>query len=212
MNMNTFAGANLEFPNEGLHFILAELMKFRKQLTVRPEFKSQSGWNDALNAYMQEELERIGDTLENITYNPDNVPKDELEAQASDTTRTLAQDYNNKALTADNVLLPAVPVRPVVWDLSGLHPDFPQVTPENCPNDFGRAFITKLDYLFVMLTRLDSRHHPITISKYESTMVRTALNTLYSICQRKGGEANKSDIPTGTLPSEEVRTFQGAKP
>lgn len=210
--MNTFYGANLEFPNEGIHFFLAEIMKFRKQLTVRPEFKSQSGWTDALNNYMQEELERLSDTLENITYNPDASTKDELEANAADTTRTLAQDYNNRALTADNILLPAVPVRPVVWDLSGLHVDFPQMTPENCPNDFGRAFITKLDYLFVMLTRLDSRHQPITITKQESAMVRTALNTMYSICQRKGGEANKSDIPTGTLPSEDIKTFKGNSP
>ena len=42
---NTFKGANTEFPNLGIHFILAEIIKFRKQLTVRQEFKSQSGWN-----------------------------------------------------------------------------------------------------------------------------------------------------------------------
>lgn len=209
--MNTFSSANTEFPNEGIHFILAEIMKFRKQLTVRPEFKSQSGWTDALNAYMQEELERLSDTLENITYNPDEVLKDELEKQAADTQRKLSEDYNNRALTADNVLLPAVPTRPIVWDLSGVNLDIPQMTPENCPNDFGRAFITKLDYLFVMLTRLDSRFQPITISKSESAMVRTALNALYSICQRKGGEANKSDIPTGTLPSQEAATFTTLK-
>lgn len=208
--MNTFTGANLVFPNEGIHFMLAEIMKFRKQLTVRPEFKSQSGWTDALNNYMIEELERLSDTLENITYNPDKENKEVLEGQAADTTRTLLQDYSDRSLTADNVLLPAVPERPIVWDLSGNSPDFPQITPASHPNDFGRAFVTKLDYLFVMLTRLDSRHQPVTITKSESAMVRTALNTLYTICQRKGGESNKSDVPTGTLPSEEVNTFKGA--
>ena len=40
---NTFKGVNLEFPNLGIHFMLAEVIKFRKQLTVRQEFKSQSG-------------------------------------------------------------------------------------------------------------------------------------------------------------------------
>ena len=49
---NTFRGANPEFPNLGIHFLLAEVIKFRKQLTVRQEFRSQSGWNDALNRYM----------------------------------------------------------------------------------------------------------------------------------------------------------------
>ena len=49
---NTFVGANLEFPNLGIHFILAEIIKLRKQLTIRQEFLSQSGWDNSLNNYM----------------------------------------------------------------------------------------------------------------------------------------------------------------
>jgi len=113
---NTFMGANLEFPNLGVHFILAEVIKFRKQLTVRQEFRSQSGWNDALNRYMVDELEKLGDTLENITYNPDGLTQEELEAQAADTSRSLADDYNEVALTQDNVLMPVGVNRRVVWD------------------------------------------------------------------------------------------------
>jgi hypothetical protein len=207
--MNTFDGANMVFPNRGIHFFLAEIIRFRKQLTVRPEFRSQSGWTNALNSYMVEELERLSDTLENVTYNPDDFTKDELEAHAADTGRTLADDFNALALTADNVLLPAAPVKHVHWNLTGSDPDIPQMTVENCPNDYGRAFITGVDELFVSLTRLDSRHQPQTITKHESVMVRTHLNGLYTICQRKGGEINKPDIPTGTLPSHEPQTFTG---
>ena len=94
---NTFKGANVEFPNLGIHFILAEVVKIRKQLTVRQEFRSQSGWNDALNRYMVTEIEKLGDTLENITYNPDALTLEELEAQASDSTRNVADDYNDLA-------------------------------------------------------------------------------------------------------------------
>ena len=209
---NTFTSANMSFPNDGIHFILAEIMKFRKQLSLRPEFRSQSGWSDALNNYMVEELERLGDTLENITYNPDDIDKNILEQQAGDTKRTLAEDYNSKALTADNLLLPAVPDRPIVWDLTGNDVDIPQPTVENCPNDFGRSFITGLDRLFVNLTRLDSRFQPQTISKYESAMLRTQLNALYTICQRKGSEVNRSDIPTGTLNSQNPATFLASGP
>lgn len=206
---NTFNGANLSFPNDGVHFMLAEIIRFRQQLTVRPEFKSLSGWTDALNAYMVEELERLSDTLENITYNPDDIDKDALEEQAGDTSRTLEDDYNNVALTADNTLLPAFPDRPVQWDLSGSDVNIPQLNKDNCPNDFGRSFITALDVLFVMMTRLDSRWQPMTITKQESVMVRTQLNAMYTLCQRKGGEINKPDIPTGTLPSQDPETFKG---
>tara|TARA_R100000008_G_scaffold18165_1_gene9096 strand:- start:255 stop:890 length:636 start_codon:yes stop_codon:yes gene_type:complete len=207
---NTFKGANTEFPNLGIHFILSEIIKFRKQLTVRQEFKSQSGWNNALNRYMVTEIEKIGDTLENITYNPDALTQEELEAQAADTTRSVADDYNEVALTQDNVLMPVGVNRTVTWDLSGNDVDIPQLHPGNCPNDAARSFIAALDNLFVELTRVDSRHQPYSLTKYESVMIRSLLNVLYTLTQRKGGEVNRSDIPTGTLPSDEANTFGGA--
>lgn len=205
---NTFTGANLEFPNLGIHFLLAEIIKFRKQLTVRQEFRSQSGWNDALNRYMVTEIEKLADTLENITYNPDSFSLEELEAQAADTARSLEDDYNEFALTQDNVLMPVGVSRRVAWDMSGTDVDVPQLTPVNCPNDAARSFVAALDTFFVELTRLDSRHQPYAVTKYESVMMRSLLNVLYTLNQRKGGEENRSDIPTGTLPSEELGTFK----
>ena len=207
--MNTFDGANLEFSNLGIHFLLAETIKFRKQLTVRDEFKSQSGWDNAVNHYMIKGLEQLADTLENITYNPDDMSQEELEAQAADTERSLADDYNTKALTQDNVLMPTSKNRLVVWDLTGSNLDLPQMVPSVCPNDHARSFITHLDDFFVQLTRLDSRHQANMITKYESTMMRAYLNNLYTITQRKGGEVARADIPQGTLPSQEAGTFQG---
>ena len=209
MPMNTFTGANLNFPNVGVHFLLAEVIKFRKQLTVRSEFKSQSGWDDALNSYMCTELEKLRDTLENIAYNPDEYEQEELEAQAADTTRSLVEDYNINALSTDNVLMPVGMAREVVWDLTGADPDIPQLTPADCPNDTARAFITGLDRFFTEATRLDSRFQTNHITKYEATMLVSFLNQLYSLTQRKGGEVNKSDIPQGTLPSQGPTTFQG---
>ena len=204
---NTFTGANVEFPNLGIHFILAEVIKFRKQLTVRQEFKSQSGWNNALNRYMVTEIEKLGDTLENITYNPDVLTLEELEAHAGDSTRNVADDYNELALTQDNVLMPVGVNRKVTWDLSGADVDIPQLHPGNCPNDAARSFTAALDNFFVELTRVDSRQQPYSVTKYESVMMRSLLNILYTLTQRKGGEINRSDIPTGTLPSGESATF-----
>ena len=207
---NTFKGANTEFPNLGIHFILSEIIKFRKQLTVRQEFKSQSGWNNALNRYMVTEIEKIGDTLENITYNPDALTQEEIEAQAADTTRSVADDYNEVALTQDNGLMAVGGNRTVPWDVWGTDVDIPQLHPGNCPNDAARSFIAALDNLFVELTRVDSRHQPYSLTKYETVMIRSLLNVLYTLTQRKGGEVNRSDIPTGTLPSDEATTFGGA--
>ena len=209
MAENTFVGANLEFANLGIHFVLAEVIKFRKQLTVRQEFKSQSGWDNALNHYMVVELEKLADTIENITYNPEPVSQEVLEVQAADTTRTLNDDYSGHSMHNDNVVMPSAPSRQVVWDLTGADVDIPQMIPTNCPNDAARTFIAMLDHFFVAMTRLDSRHQPMMITKYESVMMRANLNSLYTITQRKGGEDVRSDIPTGTLPSQDPNTFLG---
>lgn len=207
--MNTFDGANLDFPNLGIHFLLAEVIKFRKQLTVRDEFKSQSGWDNALNNYMVKGLEQLADTLENITYNPTDATQEELEADASDTNRALADDYDERALSHDNVLMPTSKNRRVVWDLAGGDEDIPQMTPATCPNDHARAFVTHLDDVFVQLSRLDTRFQANMITKYESVMIRAYLNNLYTITQRKGGEDARVDTPQGTLPSQESTTFTG---
>lgn len=200
---NTFDGYQREFSNQGIHFLLAEIIKFRKQLTVRTEFKSQSGWDNGLNAYMIKELEKLGDTIENITYHPDSYTQEELEEQAADTTRSLEDDYNETALTSDNLLMFTRATRPVVWDLSGGDVDIPQMGTKACPNDAARAFITLLDTFFSEATRLDSRYQASSITKYESVMLRSVLNELYTLTQRKGGEQNKSDVPQGSLPSQE---------
>lgn len=210
MPNNTFAGANMTFPNTGIHFLLAEIIKFRKQLTVRSEFSSQSGWSNALNTYMCTELDKLRDTLENVAYNPDEYTQEELEAQAADTTRSLADDYNINALSTDNVLMPVGVSRVVVWDLSGADLDIPQLTPSNCPNDVARAFITGLDQIFVEATRLDSRFQTNYITQYESLMLVALLNQVYTLAQRKGGEDSRSDIAQGTLPSQESETYQGS--
>ena len=89
--------------------------------------------------------------------------------------------------------------------------DLPQLAPQNCPNDYSRTFVAALDNFFVELTRLDSRHQPYAITKYESVMMRSLLNVLYTLTQRKGGEVNRSDVPTGTLPSEEGGTFRAGR-
>lgn len=207
MGQNTFTGANLVFKNKAIHALLAEIIKFRKQLTVRSEFKQQSGWDNALNNYMVRELDKLHDTVENITYNPDSQSLDTLKRQVVDVTRGVVDDYNTRALASDNLVMPVGLDIGVVWDLTGADVDVPQISTADFPNDAARMFIKQLDTLFVEATRLDSRFQSDYITKYEGLILTNYLNVLYAITQRKGSEANRSDIPQGTLPSQEGSTF-----
>ena len=207
MAMNSFRGTQMSLANDGISFMIAEIIKIRKQLTCRDAFKAQSGWGDALNALIKEYLESLAQTLSRITYNPEPKTKDELEGDAANTAGSLATEFNEYTLSDDNTVMPNGPDRPVVWQLDGSDPDLPQLDQYNCPNDMARSLITGLDKVFVTLTRLDSRFQAQTITKSESVMVRAMLQNLYTLCKIKGGESNKSDIPTGTLPSQEPDTF-----
>ncbi len=211
MAQNTFEGTNLKFRNQTIHFILAEIIKFRKQLTVRPEFRQQSGWDNALNKFMVDQLESIADTLENITYNPSPATLEDLEEESADTANSLAKDYDAGvySIHSDNVVQSVEPEIEIIWDLTGANLDIPQPTEDKFKNDFGRLFIKGLDALFTHLTRLDCRHQGSGITKYQSVMTRGKLDALFTITQRKGGEVNKTNIAAGTLPSEEADTFKG---
>lgn len=207
--MNSFTNLNPTFANAGIHFAVDEAVKFRKQLTKRNEFKAQSGWDDAMNRYMMAELEKMYQTLSRITYNPDVESQEELEEASADTTRTLADDFNPLSIRHDNVLGPTPLERTLEYDWSGADPDIPQPVEANgFINDVARNFLQLLDRYIVELTRLDSRHSYLMITKYESVMMKDGfLNPLYAICVVKGGEVNRSDIPSGVLERDEPGTF-----
>ncbi len=211
MPQNTFEGAVLKFRNASIHVILAEVIKFRRQLVLRPEFQQQSGWDNALNKYLISGVEQLADTLENITYKPSKDSLEELGEAASDTSNSLAQDYadGTYSLHSDNVVMAPTNEEAIIWDLTGVDPNIPQPNESRFVNDFGRIFIKGLDNFFVQLTRLDARNQTQGITKTESVRMRALLDGLYTITQRKGGEINKLDIPGGVLPSDEPTTFKG---
>lgn len=221
VQQNTFAGANMQFSNVGLQLLVGEIINFRTQLVVRPEFQSQSGWDDALNTFMLAGLNELASTIKSITY---VAPTTTLSGGAAVVTSLSANPVSGAVpsgstptsapapatVTPENVVLPPAYKHNVVWDLSGNSPNIPQVNPTTIPNNFGRAFITLLDRLFVESTRLDSRHQVLTITQYESAMLGAMLNQMYSLLQQFGGSANQTATPAGTLPSQESQTFQGA--
>ena len=201
-----------EFPNRGIHFIIAEALKFRKQLTVRAEFTSQSGWNDSLNGYMMEQLEKLCETVKRVTYSPSSddpaTAKATRIAEAKDTIKTLADVFDGKSINSDDIVMPSGTLASEVpYDLSGNHLDYPQPTPDAVKNDFARMFIVGLDGFVVTATQLDSRTQPVTVNAMESAQLLNLLNELYAVCMVKGGEENRSETPTGLLPSQVSQTY-----
>lgn len=209
---NSFTNARLnDIVNEDIHTILGKVMSFRRQLTSRTEFKSQSGWDTPMNNFMVARLEDIAKYLQYCTVKVDTRSQSELETEAADNSISLAESYEKAkevAFAHDNILgSVGVPI-PVVYDLTGQDPNYPQPTEELIPNPEARNFIKKLDKMFVELTCLDSRHSPYGIEKYDSTKVREHyLSKLYAACQNFGGESNRQDVPTGVMASDLPDSF-----
>jgi len=209
---NTFTGAVLQFPNRGIHFLISETMTFRKQLTPRKEFTSQSGWNDAFNDYLKRQLEALCVTVKRITYavsssDAEAVRKKRLE-DAKNTETGLVESFDGKSINSDEAVMPAMTRDgELTYDWTGADPDFPQPTVGLVPNDHARSIIAGLDNFVVTATNLDSRTQPSTINKTEAVQLLHLLNELHSICMLKGGEANRAEIPTGLMPSQRSETF-----
>jgi len=181
---NSFTGVNLSgVANKGVLAICTELMKFRKQLTLRTELREQSGWNDELNAYLLAEVNQLDETLTGVTYKAGQSP--------------------------NTTVLPApIPVD-LAYQLDGAHKDYPQLASEVYQNDWLKMFCWELDRVFVESTRLDCRHSGNTIPVQQSAMIKAMLNNLMQIVQDKGGEQNRSATPTGTLNSQEPPAVGG---
>lgn len=199
----SFDGLNLEFENRGIHTLLTEVFELRPQLTTRKEAKAQGGWTNELNTFLMDSLDKLADVLERITYRDPTIGKEQSQKNAADTSRSLKQETGATTINTQNVLQPPARTYRIAHDLTGAHPDFPQVDTKNYPNAWFRDFITGLDSFAVEASRLTSRSLPIVISQNESAMLRARLQELFAICTFKGGEENRSDRPTGTLPSQE---------
>lgn len=209
---NTFTGHVPEFPNKALHAIISEVLTFRKQLTVRPEFTSQSGWNDPLNAYMKKNIEKIAHTVVRVAHDisegTGELTLARRIAEAKDTGTTAASQVDADSINTDDLVMSAPVInRPLPYNFTGSDKNLPQPTPEKIPNDWARSFICDLDALVVQITNLDSRSQAATINAPEVAQLQATLNELYMICLLKGGEANRTEIPTGVLPNEMPNTF-----
>ena len=209
---NTFTGLVRQCTNAGIHAVVDEMMAFRMQLVKRPERASLSGWNDALNFFLLQQLEKIRRTVARVTYAPSSSNPEEVRAlrmqQAGDINVTLGTLHNDGAVHYDDIMLATRErVREFPYDFTGADPNFPQPTPELFPNHWLRTFITELDAIVVGLTRLDSRHEPGTINQYESAQVTMMLQGLHTLAIEKGGAFNRNDIPDGVTPLEEKSTF-----
>lgn len=207
---NTFHGTVQEFANDSIHMLCGETMTLRQQITVREhnELKRLDGWSDPFNLYLQHELDKLAETVSRITYNPTGTPQ-QAGQEAKQTGRSLKEDFNASSIRADDVVMPAKPPRPLVYELDGSDPNIPQLNTENCPNNQLRNFVAGLDDFFVNCTRLDSRHDPTMITADESAKCRRMLEKLWALCEIKGGDKNRTIIHSGVLASDEPSTFQG---
>jgi len=209
---NTFTGMITKYRNQGINHLVRDTLQFRRQLTLIAEFKGESGWNDAINQYMIVELEKLAQTVKRVTYSPQSAdPAATLAnrlAEAKNTATTLKDAFDGKSINTDDVPMPGNTLEFTLdVDLSGVHPDYPQPTATVIKNDVARTFVQTLDQFCVLATRLDSRVQVSTINAAESAQLLAVLNSLYAICMIRGGEKNKSIIPSGVLPSEEPTTY-----
>lgn len=205
---NTFEGAFLSTHNLGVYAIAEEIISFRKQLTPQGVNASQSGWGDPLNRFMVDWLNRLSQTTATVTYSLSGITPEQLADNAKDTDGDMSDEFNAQSINSDEMVMPPNDELTFRWMLDGSDIDVPQLTKETCPNEWMFLFISNLDKLYTMVTRLDSRHSGSVITVTDSMKVHAKINELMSICQRKGGEANRIDIPVGTLPSQEDATFK----
>lgn len=209
---NTFTGMITKYRNQGINHLVRDTLQFRRQLTLIAEFKGESGWNDAINQYMIVELEKLAQTVKRVTYSPQSADPAAVLANrltdAKNTGTTLKDAFDGKSINTDDVPMPGNTLEFTLdVDLSGVHPDYPQPTAAVIKNDVARTFVQTLDQFCVLATRLDSRVQVSTINAAESAQLLAVLNSLYAICMIRGGEKNKSIIPSGVLPSEEPTTY-----
>lgn len=208
MANNTFAGLRLNVNNMGIRAVIAESIAFRQQLTRKAEFNDASGWDDPLNRWLCQELNRVKVSLGMLTTEKASADQDALqaerEANAADENLDLLTIYNDgKPISMDDIQMPAASsvAGTLPYTFDGSDPNIPQVVGK--PNVQLVNFCTLLDQMIVESTRLACQSSGKTIPQNESAILQQYLNAMFAICQEKGGQANRREIADGTGPVED---------
>jgi len=204
---NSFAGLRKNVRNWGCRQVISELMALRQQLCLRGEWDSSSGWDDPLNLWLADELGRIRKSVAVLTTEKSQADTDLLkklrELQAADETQTLLERYNGGApITEDDQLMPSSRVveHDLSYDFSGADPNVPQI--QGRKNGALVSFVTQLDRTVMEITNLDCQGAGTTIPKSQAAMVVSWLDSMFTILQLKGGEANRRTIAQGSTATE----------
>lgn len=187
--------------------IVGELLETRHQLILRGEWDTASGWDDPLNHWIAQELGRIRTTVGVLTTEkalPDQKDlNDQRSKEAADEWQSLLERYNNgKPITEDDILMPSgfLDENELPYDFSGADKEIPQIQGRKNKNLV--AFVTQLDRLVKEITCLDCQAAGTTLPKTEAAIVVAMLDSLFTLCQLKGGEVNRRTIAQGTSATE----------
>jgi len=202
MNHNSFTGLRQNVGNYSCRALIAEIQAFRAQLILKGEFDQASGWDDPLNQWMVEELGRIRETAAVTATSPmgavDQAARNaQRKTDAADETQTLKDRYiAGDPITADDQMMPSAPMRPLPYDFSGADPKIPQMHGKK--NYALVSVVNELDYACVLISKLDCQGSGYTIPPHQSSMIVSKLDSIYTICEIKGGTSHRRDIADGT--------------
>lgn len=207
---NSFTGLRRKVGNRACRALVNELMAYREQICLRGEWNQASGWDDAFNSWMAEELGRVRKSVAYVTTEKSSEDQDALNEQrskeAADENQTLLDRYTNgNPITTDDILMPSNvdTNNELPFDFSGADPRIPQV--HGRKNQILVTYVGELDRTIAEITNLDCQATGTTIPATQSRMVVALLDSLYTILQSKGGEKNRRTIAQGTTAVEAKR-------
>ena len=217
MALNSFAGTRLTIGNSGVRSVISEVMQFRTQITRKDELRSVGGWSDALNNMLAEYLGSIRTTLalvtddprvpsggpaSSVSSSPDQAARQaEREAAAADESATLRGLFgDSRAVSTDDVQMPASATVALPYDFSGANSDIPQMSDPKFKNAFLIQFVTVLDMTVRDLSNLASATYGNVIPRDQSAMIHSRLEEAFAILEHKGVRRNAPKIADGTDP------------
>ncbi|MEM8864067.1 MAG: hypothetical protein AAGF31_00810 [Planctomycetota bacterium] len=197
-----FARAVTRFRNKFIMAAMAPLFTMRSELIGDDEFKTRGGIDTTTRNHLLQHLIHADKHRRHITYNPDEADLNYIET-AIDPKMPITELA--RPFGGDEVQGAAGGELNLMWALDGSDVNIPLASKLNFRSQQSKILLGALDAAIVDWTRIESRHSTRHITVFDSLRMHSHYQQFLSLLAGFSGDANRVDIASGVLPSEEPR-------
>ena len=200
--IESFDRAFVRIQNSHIVAGLTPLFTLRQELVSSSGFRDRGGMDTSDRDHLVKHLVVADRMRRRITYNPTDIPIQDLEEQITDTQQVIGSDPDTfvgeelPQMGGGEFMIP--------WELDGTNPNIPRMSDFSHVQGPGKLLLMAVDRTIEAYTRLESRNRTRFLYVKDSLRMFSLFEQVFQFLMAFGGDENRVDV-VNPLPADEPK-------